>query len=132
MLATHGLSVSFGGLRAVDGVDLVVDAGQLVGLIGPNGAGKTTCIDAVTGFVDSTGKVLLDGQEIQGLRPDRRARAGVARTWQGQELFDDLTVYENVRVAGERLNAWEALGNVLRPRRSRYLPEVDEALERFG
>jgi branched-chain amino acid transport system ATP-binding protein len=60
------------------------------------------------------------------------ARAGITRTWQGQELFDDLTVYENVRVAAERLGRWEVLGDVLRPRRRRALQMVDDALARFG
>jgi branched-chain amino acid transport system ATP-binding protein len=95
----HGVSVSFGGVRAVAGVDMEIDAGELVGLIGPNGAGKTTFIDAVTGFVRYEGSVELDAAPLDGLAPHIRAQRGLARTWQTVELFDDLTVRENLTVA---------------------------------
>ncbi len=102
VLVTTGLSVRFGGVRAVDDVDVAVEAGQLVGLIGPNGAGKTTFIDAITGFVRSTGRVELDGHDLAGMPPHARAQRGLARTWQSTELFDDLTVRENLTVAAQR------------------------------
>jgi branched-chain amino acid transport system ATP-binding protein len=102
VLSTTGLSVRFGGVRAVDEVDVVVEEGQLVGLIGPNGAGKTTFVDAITAFVRSTGRVELDGHDLTGLPPHARARRGLARTWQSTELFDDLTVRENLTVAAQR------------------------------
>jgi branched-chain amino acid transport system ATP-binding protein len=102
VLATTGLSVRFGGVHAVEDVDLAVEEGQLVGLIGPNGAGKTTFIDAITGFVRYTGVIALDGQDLAGLPPHARARRGLARTWQSTELFDDLTVRENLEVGAER------------------------------
>ena len=102
VLATTGLSVRFGGVRAVDDVEVAVEEGQLVGLIGPNGAGKTTFIDAITAFVRSTGRVELDGHDLTGLSPHARARRGLARTWQSTELFDDLTVNENLTVAAQR------------------------------
>ena len=102
VLETTGLSVRFGGVRAVDDVDIAVEKGQLVGLIGPNGAGKTTFIDAITGFVRSTGRVELDGHDLAGLPPHARAQRGLARTWQSTELFDDLTVWENLSVAAQR------------------------------
>jgi branched-chain amino acid transport system ATP-binding protein len=95
----RGVSVSFGGVRAVAGVDLEIEAGELVGLIGPNGAGKTTFIDAITGFVRSEGTVELGETTLNGLPPHARARRGLARTWQTVELFDDLTVGENLTVA---------------------------------
>src|SRR5204863_7324137 len=69
------------------------------GLIGPNGAGKTTCIDAVAGFVPYRGRVLLDGVAVDALAPHRRARAGIVRTFQQVELFDDLDVQANLLVA---------------------------------
>ena len=94
-----GVSVSFGGVQAVAGVDLEIEQGELVGLIGPNGAGKTTFIDAVTGFVRCQGSVELGGARLDGLPPHARARHGLARTWQTVELFDDLTVRENLTVA---------------------------------
>lgn len=95
----RGVSVSFGGVRAVAGVDLEIEAGELVGLIGPNGAGKTTFIDAITGFVRSEGTVELGDTTLNGLPPHVRAQRGLARTWQTVELFDDLTVRENLTVA---------------------------------
>ncbi|MBO0803475.1 MAG: ATP-binding cassette domain-containing protein, partial [Nocardiopsaceae bacterium] len=101
----RGVSVSFGGVRAVDDVDLEVDRGQVTGLIGPNGAGKTTFIDAVTGFVPYAGTVELDGGRLDGLPPHARARRGLARTWQTVELFDDLNVRENLTVAASRTGA---------------------------
>ena len=102
VLSTTGVSVSFGGVHAVVDVDLQVDEGQIVGLIGPNGAGKTTFIDAITGFVRSQGRVELDGHDLAGLPPHTRARRGLARTWQSTELFDDLSVWENLTVAAQR------------------------------
>ena len=100
VLSVTGLSVAFGGVHALEGVDLEVREGELVGLIGPNGAGKTTLIDAVTGFVPFTGSVSLDGEDIGALPAYQRARRGLARTWQNTDLFDDLEVGENVAVAG--------------------------------
>ena len=96
-----GVSVSFGGVQAVAGVDLEIEQGELVGLIGPNGAGKTTFIDAVTGFVRYQGSVELGGARLDGLPPHARARHGLARTWQTVELFDDLTIRENLTVAAK-------------------------------
>jgi len=97
----RGVSVSFGGVRAVAGVDLEIADGELVGLIGPNGAGKTTFIDAITGFVRYQGEAELGGARLDGLPPYARARLGLARTWQTVELFDDLTVRENLTVAAK-------------------------------
>ena len=98
----RGVTVSFDGVPAVDGVDLEVYRGQVTGLIGPNGAGKTTFIDAVTGFVRYTGTVELDDGRLDGLPPHARARRGLARAWQTVELFDDLNVRENLAVAAAR------------------------------
>ena len=116
MLSISGLSVSFGGTRAVDDFNLEVGAGSLVGLIGPNGAGKTTTIDAITGFVPSQGAVDFDGTDISGLSSTMRARAGLGRTWQSSELFDDLTVMENLQVASERVDVRGFLRDLFRPR----------------
>jgi branched-chain amino acid transport system permease protein len=98
-LAVRDLSVSFGGVHALQDVDLEVGNGELVGLIGPNGAGKTTLIDAVTGFVPFTGRVELGGEDVSSLSAHARARRGLSRTWQNTDLFDDLEVGENVAVA---------------------------------
>ena len=102
LLETRGLTVTFGEMRANDEVDIVVDEGRLVGLIGPNGAGKTAFVDALTGFVPSRGVIRFAGEEIQHLSAHRRARRGLGRTWQSLELFDDLTVRENLMVAAQR------------------------------
>jgi len=99
VLRVTGLSVAFGGVRALRDVTLEVREGELVGLIGPNGAGKTTLVDAVSGFVDCAGRVELSGADIGGLPPYERARRGLGRTWQSTELFDDLDVRENLTVA---------------------------------
>ena len=102
VLRVSGLSVAFGGVRALRDVALEVRDGELVGLIGPNGAGKTTFVDAITGFVGSSGRVELDGQDIGRLPPHERARRGLARTWQSTDLFHDLDVRENLMVAAAR------------------------------
>lgn len=100
LLEVTGLTVRHGGLVALDGVDMMVGSGQVVGLIGPNGAGKTTFIDAVTGYTRAaSGTVHLDGADISALAPHRRARLGMARTFQSLELFDDLSVAQNLAVA---------------------------------
>ncbi|HEX2272271.1 MAG TPA: ATP-binding cassette domain-containing protein, partial [Acidimicrobiales bacterium] len=99
VLAVRDLAVRFGRHRAVDDVSFDVPAGAVVGLVGPNGAGKTTVVDAVTGFVPAAGTVRLGGQPVGHLPPHRRARLGMARTFQSLELFEDLTVAENLAVA---------------------------------
>jgi len=116
LLSTHGLRVTYGGLIAIGGVDLQVDAGRIVGLIGPNGAGKTTFIDALTGFVrPSAGEIRFAGRRVDGDPPHRRARAGLARTWQSLELFSDLTVRENLLAAAESPRWWTFLADAVRP-----------------
>jgi ABC-type branched-subunit amino acid transport system ATPase component len=109
VLRATGISVRFGGVHAVVDVDLEVGDGQLVGLIGPNGAGKTTFIDAISGFVRCDGRIELDGEDLTGASPHVRARRGLARTWQSIELFDDLSVGENVLVASHRTSAWRTI-----------------------
>ncbi|HEX3512163.1 MAG TPA: branched-chain amino acid ABC transporter permease/ATP-binding protein [Solirubrobacteraceae bacterium] len=99
-LVVRDLNVSFGGVRALAGVDLEVATGAVVGLIGPNGAGKTTLIDAVSGLVPyRAGELRLGSGSLTGLPPHRRARLGLSRTFQAVELFDDLTIKENLLVA---------------------------------
>jgi branched-chain amino acid transport system ATP-binding protein len=129
VLAATQLSVRFGGVHALSGVDLAVAEGQLVGLIGPNGAGKTTLVDAVTGFVDYTGQVELDGRNLAGLRAHARAALGLSRTWQSSELFDDLTVRENLAVASRRPSLWETAKELVTDSPPTDAEAVDEALE---
>jgi len=96
VLSLQSLVVRYGGVTAVDDVTFDVKRGEIVGLIGPNGAGKTTLIDAVCGFAPARGSVTLLGRSLDGLRPFERARSGLARTFQAIELWDDLSVHENV------------------------------------
>ena len=131
VLEAREVTVSFGGVRAVVDVDVTVEPGQLLGLIGPNGAGKTTFIDAISGFVRYSGNVLLDGRELAGLPPHERARRGLTRTWQSIELFDDLTVRENIAVAAQRPSALTTVREVVTGS-SGAAPELDEALSLFG
>ena len=102
VLEIRDLGVRFGGVVALDGLSLTVKPGEVVGLIGPNGAGKTTAIDAITGFVKpSGGDVLLDGQSILRWPAHRRVLAGVGRSFQSLELFEENTVFENLQVASD-------------------------------
>jgi ABC-type branched-subunit amino acid transport system ATPase component/ABC-type branched-subunit amino acid transport system permease subunit len=98
VLSIRNLGVRYGGVVAVDGVTFDVPAGAIVGLIGPNGAGKTTLLDAASGFAPASGEILLDGQPVGALKPHRRVRAGLGRTFQSIDLYDDLSVSENVAV----------------------------------
>ena len=113
VLRTTNLSVRFGGVHAVEDADVVVEDGELVALIGPNGAGKTTFIDAITGFVRYTGRAELDGKDLEGMAPHERARRGLARTWQSTELFDDLSVRENLTVAAHRPSFLALVGDLV-------------------
>src|SRR5438270_2611695 len=106
VLHIDNVSVSYGDVQALREVCLSVEAGAVIGLIGPNGAGKTTLLDVISGFVNATsGCVSLDGQRVDGLNPHRRARAGISRTFQSVDLFDDMTVAENLAVAAEAKTA---------------------------
>jgi branched-chain amino acid transport system ATP-binding protein len=131
VLEARGISVRFGGLQALAEVDLEVPEGQLVALIGPNGAGKTTFIDAITGFVPYTGVATLDGTDLTGCAPQVRSRRGLARTWQSIELFDDLSVGENLLVAANRPSVWSMTKEVLTGGSNRRAAMV-ESVQRLG
>ena len=113
VLHTEDLSVVFGGLTALDGLDLEIERGGIVGLIGPNGAGKTTAFNTITGIIKpARGQVALKNINITGLRPSRIARLGIGRTFQNIRLYDDLTVLENVMISGHcriRYSIYEAI-----------------------
>jgi branched-chain amino acid transport system ATP-binding protein len=127
VLNARGVSVRFGGVQALSGVDLEVGEGQLVGLIGPNGAGKTTFVDALTGFVAYSGRVVLDGRDLARLSPHGRARLGLSRTWQSTELFDDLSIRENLGVASRRPGFGEVVRELVSASEA-SAPEIDECL----
>jgi ABC-type branched-subunit amino acid transport system ATPase component len=100
LLEARAVRVHFQGVKAIDGVDLAVRQGEILGLIGPNGAGKTTLVNVLSGFEHpTTGNVAVDGRDITAWGPAAIARAGLARTFQGARLFAGLTVFENVEVA---------------------------------
>ncbi len=100
LLSVRNLSVHFGGLKAVDGVDFEIRPGQILGLLGPNGAGKTTCFNAISGvYPPAAGEVVFAGRVTNGFPPYRMARLGVGRTFQIVRPFSDLTVRDNVVVA---------------------------------
>ena len=104
LLDVKGLSISFGGLKAVDEVDFSVKKGEIVSLIGPNGAGKTTIFNLLTGLYKcDSGVILLDGKEIQNKSPQDIVQAGIARTFQNIRLFKEMRVIENV-LAGMHIN----------------------------
>lgn len=133
LLATGGLTVRFGGVTALDGFSMTADRGTLTGIIGPNGAGKTTFIDAVSGLVSSRGTITFDGQEIASLRAHQRAQAGLSRTFQGLELFDEFTIEENLLIPAESGRRWRILGDLVFPRTDRSgRRAVKESLERVG
>jgi branched-chain amino acid transport system ATP-binding protein len=99
-LSADGIRVHFAGVRAVDGVDFRLEQGEILGLIGPNGAGKTTLVNALSGFQKPTaGTITLAGQDVTGWAAHRRARLGLARSFQSARLFPRLTVFENVECA---------------------------------
>ncbi|MFC7644050.1 urea ABC transporter ATP-binding protein UrtD [Streptosporangium lutulentum] len=126
MIEVRDLSVVFDGFRAIDGIDLTVERGELRFLIGPNGAGKTTLIDVITGLTrPTTGEVVFDGRSLTGLREHRIVRLGVGRTFQTSVVFEELTVLENLDLAASfRQPLWS-----LARRRRGVSDAVAEALE---
>jgi branched-chain amino acid transport system ATP-binding protein len=97
VLEISGLTKFFGGLKAVSGVDLIMEEGEIVGLIGPNGAGKTTFFNLISGFLRPTkGRVIFEGHDITAKTPHFIARKGIVRTFQGDNIYPDFTVLQNV------------------------------------
>ncbi|MFB0690345.1 ABC transporter ATP-binding protein [Sinorhizobium sp. BJ1] len=100
MLSANGITVAFGGIKAVSDVSLSFARGETLGLIGANGAGKTTLVNVISGFVTPTaGEILLNGRAVTDLKPHRKAQLGIGRTFQAVRLFPEFTVTENVLVA---------------------------------
>lgn len=129
-LVTRGLTVRYGGVVANTEVDLAVAPGTVVGLIGPNGAGKTTFVDAVTGFTEAEGEILLNGQVLNSLPPHKRKAEGLTRTWQSAELFGNLTVEENLMVAARTVGFRTLLRDVFG--RAQATDSVERAMEHVG
>ena len=138
MLQARALTKRFGGLIALDGVSLSVVANEMLGIVGPNGAGKTTLFNLLTGqLMPDAGSVELLGQDITRLRPHRRARLGLARTYQNLRLFDDLSVLENVLVALHRQQPRPLMDSLLglpraRAAETRLYEAAETLLDRVG
>jgi branched-chain amino acid transport system ATP-binding protein len=137
-LDVAGLSVRFGGLRAVDDVSFTVSKSEIVGLIGPNGAGKTTIFNTLCGLLKaSSGRISFAERDVTGLAPEQVAALGVARTFQNVRLFGELSVRENVMMGAYRAGRCGLFASMLRLRRHSRLEHeasrrADTWLERFG
>lgn len=132
-LVVESVGVSFGGVRALDGVSLRVAAGQIHGLIGPNGAGKTTFLDVVSGFArPDTGRVALGEVTLTGLPPYRRARVGLGRSFQSLELINDLAVGETLCAASVTPRFGDFAKHLVRPGQQRLDPATQEAVRTLG
>ena len=128
MLDVKNLSISFGGLKAVDDFSITIEKGQLYGLIGPNGAGKTTIFNLLTGvYKPDGGRILLDGKDITGHKAIQINQAGIARTFQNIRLFKVLSVLDNVKVGLHNHHKYSTLSGILRlPSYYKVEKEMDE------
>lgn len=128
MLDVKNLSISFGGLKAVDDFSITIEKGQLYGLIGPNGAGKTTIFNLLTGvYKPDGGRILLDGKGITGHKAIQINQAGIARTFQNIRLFKELSVLDNVKVGLHNHHKYSTLSGILRlPSYYKVEKEMDE------
>ena len=132
LLEVKNLGISFGGLRAVNAFDIVIEKGQLYGLIGPNGAGKTTIFNLLTSvYKPDEGSITLDGVNLTGKKTIDICKAGIARTFQNIRLFGDMTVLDNVKVGLHNHHPYSTLEGILRlPRYYKVEKEMnDEAME---
>ena len=138
VLEVRGLTVDFGGVRAVDDVTFDVADGQILGIIGPNGAGKTTVFDAISGFVNARGRVILDGNDVSEMSPEKRSRSRLGRSFQDAKLFPSLTVFETLAVALERHIRAEGVVSTainapwVRRTERRVAKRVEELIELMG
>jgi len=129
LLKLNKVSKHFGGLAAVQDLDIEVKTREIISVIGPNGAGKTTVFNLITGiYRPSSGDILLAGQTLNGLSPDKVLKRGIARTFQNIRLFNNMTVLENVLVGEHTRLKAGVLGDVFRP--PRVVHEEDEARKR--
>ena len=132
-LAVTDLTVRFGGVVAVQDLALDISAGSVTGLIGPNGAGKTTVIEAISGFVRAdSGRIMLDGEAIENRPAYERARSGLGRSFQSLELFDDMTVLENLLVASDKHGHIEYVSNLVTRRQDVLSAATIAVIRTFG
>ncbi|MGE0627953.1 MAG: ABC transporter ATP-binding protein [Hyphomicrobiaceae bacterium] len=132
VLETRGLSIDFGGLRAVDNVDVVIRRGGITSIIGPNGAGKSTFFNLVSGALRPTaGTIFIEGRNVTGLQPFRMNALGLARSFQITNLFSQTSVFENLRLAAQVLEpGWHGVLPVKRSTRAEA--KAEELIGRFG
>jgi ABC-type branched-subunit amino acid transport system ATPase component len=131
-LELRNLGVRFRNVIALEGVSLTVRPGRVLGLIGPNGAGKTTLVDAVTGFIRGyQGTIAVDGESVASMSSVRRARIGLTRSFQSLELFEDLTVADNLRTASDSRDGAAYLTDLVHPGRARLSPQAVTAIREF-
>lgn len=131
LLALERLTIRFGGVVAINQLDLEVGEGQIFGLIGPNGAGKTSCFNVITGvYRPSEGQVRLDGQSLGGLKPHKITKLGVARTFQNIRLFPEMSALENVMVGADAQHSTGIPGAILGLPRHRREQRQGEAVAR--
>jgi sulfate-transporting ATPase len=130
-LTVEGLTVRYGAVTAVNDVSFRLTPGTVTGLIGPNGAGKTSLIDAISGFTSSTGTVHIDDADLSKASTVGRVRAGVARSFQSLELFDDATVFENLSVAADPQDFRSYLRDLVWPVNPPFPPEVVRSIKEF-
>jgi sulfate-transporting ATPase len=132
ILALSGITVRFGGVTALRNVSCQVRPGEVVGLIGPNGAGKTTLVDVATGYVRATqGSVTLAKTDITRWPAMKRSRLGLTRSFQSLELFEDLSVADNLRVASDRRDRLAYLSDLLRPGRPPFSDVMQAVIDEF-
>jgi len=131
MLRLENLKNSFGDFKAVNGVNLTVEKGEIVAVIGPNGAGKTTLFNLITGYLrPDSGRILFKGEDIIGLPPYTICKKGIARSFQLLNIFPRLTVFENVQVAV--LSQHNRSLNLFSPARNMLIEETNRILENVG
>ncbi|MDQ0924385.1 branched-chain amino acid transport system ATP-binding protein [Pseudarthrobacter sp. W1I19] len=129
IVEVQNLTIKFGGLVALDNISFTIKRGEILGLIGPNGAGKTTCFNAMTGvYKPSSGKVLLEGQALNGLKQHKITRLGLSRTFQNIRLFGEMTALENVVVGLDARHKTSVGGALLRL--PTHIREEKSAIER--
>jgi branched-chain amino acid transport system ATP-binding protein len=131
-LAVRDVSVSFSGLKALDGVTFDVPGGGVTALIGPNGAGKTTLLNCISGLYQSTGELFLDGTALSDIEPHQRSRRGIARTFQTPSLLDDHPAVDNVMLGGHSSGRRQTGGRAARPSERELRERSMSLLDRFG
>ncbi|MDD6518903.1 MAG: ABC transporter ATP-binding protein [Oribacterium sp.] len=136
VLQMENVVMQFGGVRAIDGLSLEVNRGEIVALIGPNGAGKTTAFNCITGiYTPTSGSVKFDGRDLRGNAPDAITKLGIARTFQNIRLFSNLTVFDNVLIAVHlraKDNVFSATLRLNRKEEERMRAETEQLLQEQG